>query len=797
MTLSEKSLKTLELPAVLEMLAAEAVSQTAKDAAQELRPFTDIHLIQMNLSETTAAKNMMTLRQSPPFSGVKDIRGPVKRADMGGALNTRELLDVAELLRASAASISYWTKDKEPEKTAIDYLFAALISNKQLENKISTAILSEEEISDNASRELADIRRHMRLAGEKIRNALNKIITSPAYSKALQEPLITMRNDRYVVPVKAEHKTGVPGLLHDISSSGATLFIEPTVVVNTNNELRELAAKEKQEIERILMELSADVSNCSGDLINDFEILSNLDLIFAKAKLSYKFDAAEPELSTEKLLRLNNARHPLLPKSDAVPITILLGGAFDTLVITGPNTGGKTVTLKTLGLLCAMVQCGLHIPADDGSVVPVFGCIHADIGDEQSIEQSLSTFSSHMTNIVGILDNCDACSLLLFDELGAGTDPVEGAALGMAIIEHARKAGALIAATTHYAELKSYAVASKGVTNASCEFDVETLKPTFKLIIGIPGKSYAFAISKRLGLPDEVIDDARNRVTRDNAIFEDALAGLEETRLTLENEKNESAKLLRDAEEDRKQANQLKTRLEKDRGKETDKAKREAAKILDDARKTAESVMDDLRKMRRIAAIESDWEKLNEEKAELFRKLNQAGDALDEPAEDTPGAPASRDIVQGDRVLLKKFGTYADVVSINPDGVLSLQAGIMKITAKTDEVSLVEDEAQSGIKKHIAEIKRSARRELREIIAKPEIDLRGMTAFEATSALERFIDNARLAKLAAVTVIHGKGTGVLRRAVHNSLRQDLNGIKSFRLGVYGEGEDGVTLVELE
>ena len=797
MSLSEKSLKILELPAVLELLAAEAVSETATETARTLRPYSDIHTVQMNISETTGAKNMMVLRQSPPFSGVKDIRGSVKRADMGGALNTRELLDVAELLRAAAASISYWSKDRETEKTAIDYLFAALYSNKQLENKISAAIISEEEISDNASGELADIRRHMRLAGEKIRQALNKIISSPAYSKALQEPIITMRNDRYVVPVKAEHKTSVPGLLHDISSSGATLFIEPTVVVNTNNDLRELAAKEKQEIERILMELSADVSDYSSDLTSDFEVLSKLDFIFAKAKLSYKLDSVEPELSGEKQVRLNNARHPLLPKSDAVPINIKLGGEFDTLIITGPNTGGKTVTLKTLGLLCAMVQCGLHIPVNDGSMVPVFNSILADIGDEQSIEQSLSTFSSHMTNIVGILENCDTGSLLLFDELGAGTDPVEGAALGIAIIEHARKTGALIAATTHYAELKSHAVASHGVTNASCEFDVETLKPTYKLTIGIPGKSYAFAISKRLGLPDEVIDDAKGRVDRENATFEDAIAGLEETRLTLESERNEAAKLLRDADADRKQANQLKTRLEKDRSKETVRAKRDAARILDEARKTAESVMDDLRKMRRIAAVESDWQKLNEEKTELFRKLNEAGDALDERIDETTDSTPSRAPVQGDRVLLKKYGTLADVVSINSDGVLSLQAGIMKITAKPDEVTLAEDETRTGIKKHIEEMKRSARRELREIIAKPEIDLRGMNAFEATSALEHFIDNARLAKLGVVTIIHGKGTGVLRRAVHNALRQDLNGIKSFRLGVYGEGEDGVTLVELE
>jgi len=792
MTLFEKSLKILELPDILDMLAAQAVCATAKDAALELRPYVDIQRVRANISETTAAKNMMILRQSPPFSGVKDVRRSIQRANMGGSLNTRELLDVAELLRASAASISYSRNDKNDEKTLLDYLFNSLYSNKPLENRISTAIINEDEISDNASRELADIRRHMRLASEKVRQTLNKIITSPTYAKVLQEPIITMRNDRYVVPVKAEHKSSMPGLIHDVSSSGATQFIEPMTVVNINNELRELAGRERREIERILAELSVEVSDQGDKLINDFEILAKLDFIFAKAKLSYKLDAIEPEISDDKIVKFNNARHPLLPPKEAVPVDIRLGGDFDTLVITGPNTGGKTVALKTLGLLCAMAQCGMHIPVKEGSVVPVFGSILADIGDEQSIEQSLSTFSSHMTNIVSILENCESDSLLMFDELGAGTDPVEGAALAISIIEHARKRGSLIAATTHYAELKGFAVTTPGVVNASCEFDVETLRPTYKLIIGIPGKSNAFAISKRLGLPDEIIEYARSRVSSENAAFEDALTDLEQTRLSLESEKSKTEKLLREADIDRREAEKLKNKLDNERNKATKIAKREAAEILKNARRTADSVMDELQKIRQKAENEAGLQRLNESKAELFRKINEAENSLGETIVEDDYKPPSRKIIPGDKVKLRNLGTLADVISVSPDGVLSLQAGIMNVTAQVEDVTLVENEIPLEVKKYI----NKSEAKLREVVAKPEIDLRGMNSDEAIPIMERFLENARMAKLNTVTIIHGKGTGVLRKAVHNNLRREQRGIKSFRLGLYGEGEDGVTIVDL-
>ncbi|MCL1835005.1 MAG: endonuclease MutS2 [Oscillospiraceae bacterium] len=789
MDLYEKSLQTIELPAILDLLSEESVSEAAKGAARELRPVSAEHTVKKRLAETSSAKSMLSHKGSPAFSGVKDIRAAVKRADVGGMLNTRELLDIAGVLRAASSAIAYAKKETDAPGNAIDYLFSSLVANKYLEDSILAAIISEEEIADRASTELAAIRRHMRLAGEKIRQTLNKIISSPTHSKALQEPIITMKNGRYVVPVKAEQKSAIPGLVHEISSSGATQFIEPMAVVQINNELRELEAKEKREIERILSALSAEAADGGEDIVSDFEILAELDLIFAKAKLSAKMNAHEPEISQEMSVNLKNARHPLLPEKSVVPIDICIGSDFNTLVITGPNTGGKTVALKTLGLLCAMSLCGMHIPVDEGSEVPIFSNILADIGDEQSIEQSLSTFSSHMTNITAIISMGGYGSLMLFDEMGAGTDPVEGAALAIAIIEHARGKGALIAASTHYAELKIFAMTAPGVANASCEFDVATLKPTYRLITGIPGKSNAFAISRRLGLPEAVIEDAAKRVDHGSASFEDAIASLEESRLSLEAQRDESARLLREAEIERRYAEEVKKRIDGEAANASDAAKREAAKILEGARRTAEAAMEELRLLSENARKETDSRSLNEGKAEIFRALNEAEKALG--AEDhEPEEESSREPVRGDKVKLRGLGATADVISVDRDGMLTLQAGIMKITARADEVILIEDAAQQEVKKQIA--KTDTR--LSEIAAKPEIDLRGMQTDEAVPTLERYLDNARMAHLVSVTVIHGKGTGALRQAVHRCLRGDKK-IKSFRLGLYGEGEDGVTVVE--
>ena len=623
MTQYERSAATLELPAVLAMLEREAVSDLAKARAAALTPSTDEAEVRRRLAETSAARSMMVTRGSPSFSGVRDVRASLQRADMGGVLNTRELMDIAGVLAAARGAKAYAAGDGKGEKTCIDYLFQSIQANRFLEDKITSSIAGEEEIADAASSELASIRRLIRAASARVREALQKIISSPSYAKALQDPIITTRSERYVVPVKAEFKNAVPGLVHDVSSSGATLFVEPMAAVKANNELRELRAREKAEIERILAELSADCAEHSDDIARDYDLLVQLDLIFAKARLSYALDAVEPEISKREI-RLHKARHPLLAKETAVPITVELGGDYDTLVITGPNTGGKTVTLKTIGLMCVMAACGLHIPAAGDSAVPVFSGVLADIGDEQSIEQNLSTFSSHMTNIVRILDECGDNTLVLFDELGAGTDPTEGAALAISIIEYARQRGAVIAATTHYAELKVYATNEKGVVNASCEFDVATLKPTYRLLVGIPGKSNAFAISERLGVPGEIIADARSRVGVESASFEATIAKLEEVRQSLEHDREEAERKLREAEENRRESAKIRVELELRLDKAEVKARRDAERIIASARETAEAAFAEIDRMRSAANEAEDHRVANEARANLLRSLNAA-----------------------------------------------------------------------------------------------------------------------------------------------------------------------------
>lgn len=791
MSFFEKSLITLELPAVLELLSAQAVGETAKEQAALISPSSDISEVRHRLAETTAAKTMMVVRGSPPFSAVKDVRASLARADLGGALNTRELLDIAAVLRC-ARLVRGYIADDSVGKTCIDSLFSALRANKFLEEKITTSIPAEEEIADSASPELADIRRKMRAASARARDALQRIISSPSYAKALQEPIITMRSDRYVIPVKADHKGAVPGLVHDISASGMTLFVEPMAAVKANNELRELAAREKQEIERILAELSADCAEHRDDISSDYGLIVRLDVIFAKAKLSYNLNCQEASLEGRGII-LRRARHPLLDQSKAVPIDLELGEEFDTLVITGPNTGGKTVSLKTIGLLAAMNQCGLHIPAADGSNMPVFSHILADIGDEQSIEQNLSTFSAHMSNIVSILDECDDRSLLLFDELGAGTDPTEGAALAIAIIENARAMGARIAATTHYSELKVYAANQPGVQNASCEFNVETLCPTYRLLVGIPGKSNAFAISMRLGLPEHIIDDAKTRMGTESASLEATIEKLEHTRLMLEKDRDEAAKKLRQAEEDAKKAAFTRAELEVRLEKADQKARRDAERIINEAKEAAEEVFRELDEMRKNSREEDDAQRLNDARTELRRKLNLTKEAVrplpTEPAEDKRSA---RPLKVGDTVEIKSMGVRASVLSINAERVLTLRAGIMNVTAREDEVLLIEGAAVPNKKALSA----ASGARLRAAPVPSEIDLRGMESIEAVTAAERYIDSAVMAKLSTVTIIHGKGTGALRAAVQQMLKRN-KAVKSFRLGRYGEGEAGVTVVELK
>ena len=788
--LFEKSMETLELPRVLSLLADQAVTEEGKERARRLRPETDPAEVALRLQETTAAVNKMVLRGSPSFSGVKPVAGSLQRADMGGSLNTRELLDIAGVLAAARSAKEYGESDGE-EKSPIDVLFHSLHPNRFLEDKITGSIVGDGELADSASPELASIRRHIRATESKVRDILQKIISS-SQAKYLQESIITQRSGRYVVPVKSEFKNEIPGLVHDLSGSGSTFFIEPMGVVKANNELRELQAKEEKEIDRILAELSAEAASFREDITLNYDLLIRLDSIFARGKLSARMGAMEPGLSAKSLC-LRRARHPLLPPKTAVANDLSLGEKFDTLVITGPNTGGKTVTLKTIGLLTLMAQCGLHIPAGDGSTIRVCQRVLADIGDEQSIAQSLSTFSSHMSNIVGMLAETDGETLVLFDELGGGTDPVEGAALAAAIIEHARSLGALVAATTHYAELKVYAMTTPGVENASCEFDVETLAPTYRLLVGIPGKSNAFAISQRLGLPQEIIQQAAARVSAENVRFEDVLTKLDQQRQEMEKEQRQAAQLRLEMEQAAAKAQEYRDSLQKEKEKNEARAKAEARAILDEARRTADEVFRELGDMRKKAQKEQDWQAVNDQRAGLRHRLSEAEDKLGVREKAAP-PPMLRPAQKGDTVTILKTGTQGTVLSVNKDGVLQLQAGILRITAKQEEVRVVEGETQT--QKAARQYIQRTEHKLRSLGAKAEVDLRGMTTDEAEMTLSQFLDRAIMGNLTQVTVIHGKGTGAVRKAVHTYLKR-CKGVASFRLGRYGEGEDGVTIVALK
>lgn len=793
--LFDKSIRTLELPRVLQLLSEQAVSPEAKELALAVRPETDYEDVLRLLDQTDGARAMIVLRGAPGFSGVKPVKDLLDRADRGGSLNIPELIRIGDLLYAARRAKEYFNADAA-EPTALDQIFLSIHGNRFLEDKIRRCISDENTVADAASPELADIRRHMRAALAKSRQILQKIISSPSYSKVLQDNIITQRDGRFVVPVKADQKGNLPGLIHDVSSTGATVFVEPMGVVQANNEYAELQAKEQAEIDRILAELSADAAAHRRDIQWDHDALVQLDLIFARGELSYKMDAIRPQVRRDGLIRLRKARHPLLDKKTAVPIDIELGGAFDTLVITGPNTGGKTVSLKTLGLLTLMTQCGLHIPAGDRSEVSVYERVLADIGDEQSIEQSLSTFSAHMKTIVEILQEADRDSLILFDELGAGTDPVEGAALAIAIIQHVRALGARAAATTHYAELKTFAMTTPGVENASCEFNVETLSPTYRLLIGIPGKSNAFAISRRLGLPDEVITNAQSQMSKDSVRFEDVLTQLEAKRQALEKREQETDRLYRQREEDARKAREFREQMQRAKENARSRGEAEAKRILRDARSASDAVFAELERMRKEQAKADRAINANEARAELRRQLNEAEDAIDKrDARSEPIPKPSRPIQKGDLVEIPGVSTPAEVVGVGSDGTLQLKAGILKMTAKADEVRLIEDDERAAMKKKAPKPTWTAVTGLRTAASR-ELDIRGMETLEAESVVETFLSTAVMGHLETVTIIHGKGTGALRNAVHDILRRNKN-VKSFRLGVYGEGENGVTVVTMK
>ena len=787
--LYDKSLIKLELDQVLSLLAECAGSQGGKESCLQLRPTSDLEEVELLLRQTTAASDLCTKKGNPVFSNVCDVSASLERADRGGSLQPKELLTIAGVLRCARTIKGYVSEDDKA--TVLDALFNGLTPNKYLEDRIFGAILSEEEIADTASSELADIRRHMRIQAGKIRDSLQKVISSPAYSKFLREPIITIRQGRYVVPVKSECKNDVPGLVHDVSATGSTYFVEPMSAVNANNALRELELKEKKEIERILAELSSEAAAHAEDINLDYTLLVQLDVIFAKAKLAYRMRAWAPIMNDTGKVELRNARHPLIDPKKVVPISLRLGSDFDTMIITGPNTGGKTVTLKTIGLLTLMAECGLHVPAGDGSVLSTFDAILADIGDEQSIAQSLSTFSSHMRTIVDVVEQCDDRTLVLYDELGAGTDPAEGAALAIALIEFSRKMGSRVVATTHYAELKLYAMRTQGVINASCEFDVETLQPTYKLLIGIPGKSNAFAISRKLGLSEEILKEASDLVGKSDKDFEDVLSQLEQQRQQMESARYEAERLKQETAKIKQQSEEYQAQLRKEKEKAMEAARREAQGIIDEARAAANLASEELKALRKQLQDSADTTGINQRQAELRRALNETEDRIRANQPEKARPQPTRGILVGDTVELLKLGMKANVLAINKDGTYQLQAGIMKLTAKPDEVYLLENEnpykAKGGRPAHSG-------REMKMAAMSSEIDLRGMDTVEAICVLDRYMDEAMRAKLASVRIIHGKGTGALRQAVHQSLKRN-KFVKKFRLGVYGEGEDGVTIAE--
>ena len=787
--LYEKSLIKLELDQVLQLLADCAGSVGGKEACLRVRPTSDLEDVIMMQQQTTAASDLCTKKGNPVFGDVTDVSASLERADRGGSLQPVELLRIAGVLRCARNIKGYVSGDDK--ETVLDSLFGALTPNNYLEDKIFGAILSEEEIADNASPTLADIRRHMRIQAGKIRDSLQKVISSPAYSKYLREPIITIRQGRYVVPVKSECKNEVPGLVHDVSATGSTYFVEPMSAVNANNALRELELKEKKEIERILAELSSDAAAHREDINLDYAMLVQLDVIFAKAKLGYQMRAWPPVMNDTGKVELRNARHPLIDPKKVVPVSLRLGTDFDTMIITGPNTGGKTVTLKTVGLLTLMAECGLHIPAGDGSCLSTFDAILADIGDEQSIAQSLSTFSSHMRTIVDVVAQCDDRTLVLFDELGAGTDPAEGAALAMAIIEFCRKMGSCVVATTHYAELKLYAMRTSGVINASCEFDVETLQPTYKLLIGIPGKSNAFAISRKLGLSEVILKEADDLVGKSDKDFEDVLSQLEQQRQQMEAARLEAERLRQETAKIKQQSEEYHEQLRKEKEKAMEAARKEARGIIEEARAAANIASEELKALRKQLQDSADATGINQRQADVRRNLNEVEEKLraSQPQKDRP-AP-SRGILVGDTVELLKLGTKASVIAINKDGTYQLQAGILKMNARPDEVYLLEHEnpykAKGGRPAHSG-------REMKMTAMSTEVDLRGMDSVEAICVLDRYLDEAMRSNLSSVRIIHGKGTGTLRAAVHQALKKN-KFIKKYRLGQYGEGEDGVTIAE--
>ena len=784
--MKERTLRVLEFTRIREMMAEGALTEAGAEKCRTLEPSDDLATVQLLQAETEEAAVILQYSGGHPMIAFPDIRPALAICAKGGSLSAGMLLNVAELLRASRAAQDALVTDRENTpilKSKAQGLFVA----RNIEKDITDAIISEDEIADRASSELMNIRRHLRGAQDRIRDKLNQMIHSAAMQKALQDPIVTVRNNRYVLPVKAEFRGSVPGIVHDQSSSGATLFIEPMAAVEMGNELKQWELKEQQEIERILAALSAEVAPYAASMTETEDLLAELDFIFAKGLLSRRFVCVSPKLNNEGRLKIIRGRHPLIDPEKVVPSTIWLGekDMFTTLVITGPNTGGKTVTLKTVGLFTLMAQAGLQVPADLGTELAVFEQVFADIGDEQSIEQSLSTFSGHMTNIVEIMHEVTPRDLVLFDELGAGTDPTEGAALAQSILTRLQHIGVRTLATTHYSELKAFALTTKGVENASVEFDVETLRPTYRLSIGVPGKSNAFEISRRLGLPENLIDAARKLLSGNAIRFEDVIANAEYHRQVAEKERQLAEEASRETVRLRNEAEQLRKEMEQKRTEQLRKAREDAKHIVDQARRESESVIAELKKMKKNAAGGD----VNELRRRLDRESDALAEGLGQPAPESGEAPET--VKAGDKVKILTLGAEGTVLA-PPDekGEVQLQAGMMKFKAPLSQLRLMRQEPA----KEKTTVKAKTGMMTRTV--KSECDVRGMNLEEALDAVGLYLDEATLAGLNEVYIIHGKGTGILRAGIQQDLRKNRH-VKGFRRGMYGEGEDGVTVVTLK
>lgn len=777
--------RTLELDKILDMLAEETAIEEAGELARAIEPQYDLDKVQRLLTQTEDAHILIGRFGAPSFGGISNVTNPLRRAEAGGCLNTSELLSIARALRV-IKGVRDWHSHCAGVSTSLDGYFRALYTNPNLSDRITTCIIGADEISDGASRELGEIRRKMRIAASKAREALEKIIRSSTYQKYLQEAIITQRDGRYVVPVKQEFRSQVAGLVHDTSSSGSTVFIEPMGVVNANNDIRVLKGDEEKEIERILFELSGLCAGCASDIINSYKTLTELNLIFAKGHLAYKMKAVRPVMNDSGVIDLKGARHPLIPKDRVVPTDIRLGEEFDTLVITGPNTGGKTVCLKTLGLLTLMAMCGMMVPASDNSRLSVFRRVLVDIGDEQSIEQSLSTFSAHITNIIGILKLTNRSTLAVIDELGAGTDPVEGAALAVAILEKLRERGAKTAATTHYSELKEYALKTPGVENGCCEFDVTTLRPTYKLLIGVPGKSNAFAISKRLGMEDDIIDRARELTSTESRQFENVVESLEQSRKELSDELERARQATSAAVQKQAEAEKALERAKADAKRELDMAKHKAQELAAKTRAQAYAIIDELEQAKKNKKYEA------EQKQKFKTGMKTLEDTADPIKESEQGDyKLPRELKIGDNVLIFDIDKKAVVLEKPEKGTVLVQAGIIKTRVKLNNLRLLSDDKVSVPRRR----ERTVTKDISSVLNN-EIDVRGQTADEAVLSVDQAIDSCVLSNVNTLRIIHGKGTGVLRSEIQKYLRHH-RAVKNFRLGTFGEGESGVTIVELK